>query len=130
MNASSATVAFLVCLTGSVCPAQSMFRGDPAHSGVYASQGPREFHRIKWKFPTGDRIVSSPIWSEGAIYFGGDDGNIYAIAVDTGRQLWKHATGGPAPSTPAVSEGTVYALSYDGKLHALDARTGAVRWTF
>ena len=37
--------------------AQSMFRGDPAHSGLYASQGPREFHRVKWKFPTGASIV-------------------------------------------------------------------------
>ena len=101
-----------------------MFRGDPAHSGVYAGPAPRAFHRMKWKFPTGDRIVSSPVWSDDTIYFGGDDGNIYAVDAESGRQLWKHATGGPAPSTPAVIDGVVYTVSYDGKLHALDARTG------
>ena len=37
------------------------------------------------------------------IYFGGDDGNIYAVDAANGRQLWKHATGGPVPSTPAVA---------------------------
>ena len=56
-----------------------------------------------------------------SIYFGGDDGNIYAVAAETGRQIWKQTTGGPAPSTPAVVDGTVYAVSYDGKLYALDA---------
>ncbi len=130
MKTSAFTVALLVCLTSGVCRAQSMFRGDAAHTGVYAGRAPRQFHRIKWKFPTGDRIVSSPVWNDGVIYFGGDDGNIYAVDAKTGRQLWKHTTGGPAPSTPAVVDGTLYVVSYDGKLHALDARTGGVRWKF
>ena len=130
MKTSVTLIALLVCLTSGHCPAQSMFRGDPAHSGVYPGSAPRQFHRIKWKFPTGDRIVSSPVWSDGVIYFGGDDGNIYAVDAKTGRQLWKHTTGGPAPSTPAVVGGTLYVVSYDGKLHALDARTGRVRWKF
>ena len=107
-----------------------MFRGNPAHSGVYTSAGPRQFHRIKWKFPTGDRIVSSPVLSDGAIYFGGDDGNIYAVEAASGRQLWKHTTGGPVPCTPAIDNGVVYATSYDGKFYALDAKTGGVRWKF
>ncbi len=130
MKTLAITVALLLCLTSGVSRAQSMFRGDAAHSGVYAGSAPRQFHRIKWKFPTGDRIVSSPVWSNGVIYFGGDDGNIYAVDAESGRQLWKQATGGPVPSTPAVVDGTIYAVSYDGKLYALDARTGGVRWKF
>ena len=103
--------------------AQSMFRGDATHSGTYASQAPREFHRIKWKFPTGDRVVSSPVWQDNVIYFGGDDGNVYAVDATTGNQIWKHATGGPVPSTPAVADGVVYVGSYDGKFYALNAKT-------
>jgi len=125
-----AIAVFVACLTSSLAPAQSMFRGGPTHAGVYPGPAPREFHHIKWKFPTGDRVVSSPVWHEGAIYFGGDDGNIYAVDAASGRQLWKHATGGPAPSTPAVSDGLVYAVSYDGKLYALDARNGSTRWKY
>jgi outer membrane protein assembly factor BamB len=110
--------------------AQSMFRGDPAHSGTYSGQAPRQFHRVKWKFPTGGRVISSPVVQDKALYFGGDDGNIYAVDVETGRQIWKRATGGPAPSTPAVANGIIYAGSYDGKFYALNAQTGAVNWKF
>jgi outer membrane protein assembly factor BamB len=110
--------------------AQSMFRGDPAHSGTSAAQAPHQFHRVKWKFPTGDRIMSSPVWENKVLYFGGDDGNIYAVDSETGRQLWKTPTGGPAPCTPAVANGTVYAVSYDGKFYALNAQTGAIQWKF
>lgn len=110
--------------------AHSVFRGDAVHSGVFGGEGPRQFHRIKWTFPTGDRIVSSPVFADGVIYFGGDDGNLYAVDATTGRQIWKHATGGPVPTSPAVGGGILYAGSYDGKFYALNAKTGAVRWKF
>jgi outer membrane protein assembly factor BamB len=109
---------------------QSMFRGDPAHSGTSKETAPRQFHRVKWHFATGDRIVSSPVWDNRVIYFGGDDGNIYAVDSETGRQIWKRTTGGPVSSTPAVANGLVYAGSYDGKFYALNARTGAIKWKF
>ena len=72
-----------VCAAGAA-NAQSMFRGDAAHSGVYQSEAPRQFHRVKWKFPTGDRIVSSPILKGNVVYFGGDDGNVYAVDATDG----------------------------------------------
>jgi FOG: WD40-like repeat len=81
-----------LCAAG-ICPAQSMFRGDASHTGVYTGSAPREFHRIKWKFPTGNRIVSSPVIQDKTLYFGGDDGNVYAVDAETGRQIWKRATG-------------------------------------
>ena len=110
--------------------AQSMFRGDPAHSGTTSEKAPRQFHRVKWKFPTGDRIISSPVAQDKVLYFGGDDGNIYAVNSETGRQIWKRATGGPAPCTPAIANGIVDAGSYDGKFYALNAQTGAIKWKF
>ena len=38
-----------------------MFRGNAAHTGVYSGPAPRQFHGVKWKFPTGNRIVASPV---------------------------------------------------------------------
>jgi outer membrane protein assembly factor BamB len=107
-----------------------MFRGGAKHSGVYVDAGPRQFHRVKWKFTTGDRIVSSPVHDQGVIYFGSDDGRVYAIRASDGKQLWQRRTGGPVASSPAVAGGLVYAMSYDGKLYALDARTGQPQWKF
>jgi eukaryotic-like serine/threonine-protein kinase len=112
------------------CPAQTMFRGNAAHSGVYSGEGPRGFHGLKWKFATGDRIMSSPVWSDGLLYFGSDDGNVYALDAASGRQTWKFSTGGPAPSSPAIAGGRAYFASYDGKFYAVDAHTGKLKWKF
>lgn len=110
--------------------AQAMFRGDPAHRGVAAGEVSRTLPRVRWTFPTGDRIVSSPAYADGVVYVGSDDGQLYAIDAASGRQRWMHRTDGPVSSSPAVAGGRVYVLSYDGRLHALDARTGALQWKF
>ncbi len=119
-----------LALMGTVCFSQSTFRGDAAHSGVYPGAGPHALHGVKWKFATGGKMVGSAVWSDGAVYFGSDDGNVYGADAATGRQLWQYATAGPVASTPAVSAGMVYFGSYDGKFYAVDAKSGALRWKF
>jgi outer membrane protein assembly factor BamB len=123
-------VAFLLLFLSASSRAQSMFRSDPAHSGVYAGEAPRQFHRVKWKFPTGNRIVSSPVIDNKKIYFGSDDGNVYAVDAESGREIWRRATRGPVPSTPAVAAGLIYFVSYDGNFYALNAETGTLKWKF
>jgi outer membrane protein assembly factor BamB len=108
----------------------AMFRGDAAHRGVAVAAAPRQFHRVKWVFPTGARVVSSPVWHDGLVVFGSDDGNVYAVDAASGRQRWMARTDGPVASTPAIAGDRVFATSYDGRLHALDARTGEVLWKF
>ena len=112
------------------CAAQSMFRGEATHSGVLRDSAPRAFHRVKWTFATGDAVVSSPVWFDGKVIFGSDDGSVYAVDASSGRQTWQFKTGGPVPSTPAIANGNVYMASYDGKVYALDAVSGELRWKF
>src|ERR1700730_7286890 len=130
MRTSGVSVPLVALLVAAPCVAQSMFRGDAAHSGVYPGSGPQKFHRVKWKFPTGARVVSSPVWDNGVVYFGSDDHNLYAVDAATGRQNWKFSTQGPVPATPAIAGGTVYFASYDGKFYAVDAQNGKLRWKF
>jgi outer membrane protein assembly factor BamB len=130
MNISPITVFLAVLCAPMAINAQSMFRANPMHTGTYAGPAPRQFHRVKWKFPTGDRVISSPVFKDNVIYFGSDDGNVYAVDAATGHQIWKHATNGPVPATPAIANGTVYIGSYDGKFYALNAQTGAAKWKF
>ena len=130
MKNGTRVLAFAFAVSSGAVLAQCMFRGDAAHQGVHRAEGPREFHRVKWTFPTGDRIVSSPVFSDDTIFIGSDDGNVYAVDAADGRQRWKYRTGGPVPATPAVAAGVVYAGSYDGKFYALDAKTGEPRWKF
>jgi outer membrane protein assembly factor BamB len=123
-------IVVLLCAFSISASAQSMFRGNPAHTGVYTGPAPRQFHRVKWKFATGNRVVSSPVIVGKTLYFGSDDGNIYAVDSETGRQIWKMKTRGPVPATPAIANGTLYVGSYDGNFYALNADSGALKWKF
>lgn len=123
-------LAIALSATAAAAGAQAMFRGDAAHTGVAAGAAPREFHRVKWHFPTGGRIVSSAVWHDGAVLFGSDDGNVYSVDAASGRQRWMMRTGGPVASTPAVAGGKVFVVSDDGRLYALDAASGELLWKF
>ncbi len=110
--------------------ADTMFRGDPAHTGVYPGAAPRTLKGVKWSFQTGDRVFGSAVVDHGTLYFGSNDGVVYALDAKNGKQRWNAPTGGPVASTPALAKGVLYVVSYDGRLHALDATTGATKWKF
>jgi len=107
-----------------------MFRGGPTHLGVYETEGVEQEPTVLWRFDTGDRVVSSPAVTGARAYVGSDDGALYAIDIETGRQLWRYQTGGEVRSSPAVAGGRVFFGSYDGSFYALDATSGELAWRF
>lgn len=119
----------LACLGLSAC-------GSPATASPTASPTPvpsptpipAPAGTILWSFQTGNAIWSTPTLSDGVIYFGSDDGSLYALDTETHQPVWKFAAGGIIRSRPAILEGVVYASSDDGVLHALDISTGAEKW--
>jgi len=95
--------------------------------------------RQAWQIKTGEPVAfdhrwdyfqSSPVYVDGAVYFGSADGFIYAVEAKSGKGLWKYKTLGRVRSSPAVTDGVVYVGSMDGNLYALEARTGQLRWKF
>ncbi len=108
----------------------TMFRGDPAHTGVYQTKGPVAMPAIKWRLKTGGPVVSSPAVADGLLYLGSGDGWLYAIEAAGGKMQWRFPTGGAVDSSPAVSQGRVFFTSRDASCYALDARTGELRWRF
>jgi outer membrane protein assembly factor BamB len=81
-----------------------------------------------WTFQTGASIWGSAALDSGAVFFGSDDGNLYALETKDGRLLWKFATRGIVRSQPAIGGGRVYFASDDGGLYAVDEETGAESW--
>jgi outer membrane protein assembly factor BamB len=77
-----------------------------------------------------DLFTSSPAVANGKVYFGGGDGNVYAIDAQTGAVLWKFATKDVVHSSPAVVNNVVYIGSWDSYLYAIDADTGQEKWSF
>jgi outer membrane protein assembly factor BamB len=106
-----------------------MFRGGPAHLGVYDSQAPKGLS-LKWTFPTGGAIVSSPAVDNGVVYAGSADGGLYAVEAATGKLRWRFDAHGDVNSSPAIAGDTVYVVSLDGRLYAVDTATGRQRWSF
>jgi len=122
---------FVFLAAGTAAAADSaMFRGDPAHSGVYAGAGVARFGKVKWQFHTGGRVISSPAVAGGTAYVGSTDGFLYAIDVGSGAEKWKFHSDARITSSPAVAGDAVYFGSYDGNFYALDATSGALKWKF
>lgn len=84
----------------------------------------------KWRFQTEDSIYSSPvIGSNGNIYFGSDDGCLYALDSN-GNYLWSYQTQAPVRSTPLIGVGTIFVVSEDGSLYAVNSSTGHLKWHY
>lgn len=77
-----------------------------------------------------DLFTSSPAVAAGKVFFGSGDGNVYAVAADSGLLLWKFATRDVVHSSPAVVGSTLYIGSWDSNLYALDVETGQLKWAF
>ncbi len=107
-----------------------MFLGNPQHTSVYNTAGIEQTPEIKWKFKTGGQVISTPAVAEGSVYFGSEDGYMYAVNVESGGIEWKYETHGKILSSPAVGSGIVVFGSFDGNYYALDAKTGEEVWIF
>ena len=110
--------------------ADAMYRANPQHTGVYDNGGITPTNTEQWRFATGSRVVSSPAVSDGVIYFGSYDYNVYALDAATGKVKWQFATGSNVASSPAVVNGIAYIGSFDHNVYALDAMTGKEKWRF
>jgi outer membrane protein assembly factor BamB len=118
----------LSALTGLADPPE-MFRGNAAHTGVYASTAP-SLSAMAWAFQTKGRILSSPVVHRGTVYIGSTDHRLYALNAADGVPKWSFATQGPVNGSPAVADDLVIVGSMDGTIYALEAESGKPRWTF
>ncbi len=94
---------------------------------------------VRWSYPVKGPINTRPTVADGTVYFGSDDGKVYALDADTGNLRWSYPTtagpvdsspAGPVDSSPAVADGTVYFGGGDSTVYALDADTGNLRWSY
>jgi outer membrane protein assembly factor BamB len=74
--------------------------------------------KLKWKFRTNGRVVSSAVITETRVLATGMDGYVYIISLADGKKIWSFNTGSPVSSSPAVVKGRFYILAEDGRLMA------------
>ena len=88
---------------------------------------PELFHRLP---------KSAPVLDETKLYFGSDNGTLWAVDQAQGREVWgfkmrgRGVMGKTIFSSPALSGNTIFFGAYDGNFYALDKETGQERWVY
>jgi outer membrane protein assembly factor BamB len=82
-----------------------------------------------WEFVCEDEIRSSPAVSDGVVYIGSYDHNLYATDARTGEYIWKYATEDVISSSPCVWQDTVFIGSDDRVVYALLKDSGRILWS-
>jgi PGF-pre-PGF domain-containing protein len=128
----------LLCLVFIVVPAMANLANTPwakvLHDSNNTGLSPHlgaQTNTLKWSYPTGDVImrISPVIGSDGTIYIGSNDGNLYALDPN-GTLKWKYATGAIDLSSAAVgSDGTIYVGTNGAGFYALKP-DGSQKWHY
>ncbi len=107
---------------------RAIFRKSAAAAEMQASRhfGPNQ--GPAWKFETEAAIWGGVLVAGDALYFGNDDGDLFALDANTGALLWKIRTGGIIRSQPSEVGNDIVVQSDDGYLYRLDKRDGSLTW--
>src|SRR5690606_38104980 len=93
---------------------------------------------LRWKYPTGGAVRTTPLLYEGTIYIGSWDQYVYAIDAQSGNLDWKFKTKSDEENhllegiqaSISAADGFVFVGSRDGYLYALDAKKGNIAWQY
>jgi eukaryotic-like serine/threonine-protein kinase len=105
-----------------------LFRGKADLSGRYDSELPSA-PNLLWSVSTGTRTKSSPVISDGTLFFGNDKGTLIAVSSD-GKIKWKYEAGSLIEAAPLIFGNKVIVGLNDGRLIAADKVTGKLIWTY
>ncbi len=74
------------------------------------------------------RLALRPMVVDGTVYAASHDGEVIAMAADSGRRMWTAKTKVALSAGPEVAGSLVVVGSSDGDIIALDATNGSERW--
>jgi len=100
----------------------------PDRGAIYALDAERGTPR--WRYETGDGVISTPAIRDGTVYVGSSDNTLYAFDAATGETRWTYESGNAIMSSPVVVDDRVHFGNVGGEVFAIDAETGDNVWTF
>jgi outer membrane protein assembly factor BamB len=85
-----------------------------------------------WVWGTKSRgaITAASAIAGDTVYFGSQDGRLYALEAATGKERWQFKAAGAISSSPAVVGDVIYFGSDTGYLYAIDRVSGTKLWDF
>ncbi|MEE9489116.1 MAG: PQQ-binding-like beta-propeller repeat protein, partial [Thermoplasmata archaeon] len=107
----------------------SEFRGNLNNTGYSISRVPSRNGSFL-RFDAHFQVRSSPVLSDGVLYFGSDYGHVYAVNISTKKEVWNLSTGGEIWASALVVDDKVFVGSTDNNFYAIDRQSGIPVWTF
>ena len=77
--------------------------------------------KVLWKRSLPGRAESSPLVIGRSVYFGCEDGRLYALSTRNGNVRWSTQLGGPVKAAPAFRDGVLFVGDYGGHMNAVRA---------
>lgn len=105
-----------------------IFRGRADLSGKTDNLIPAS-PKLLWIAKTNSKTLSSPVVQKEIIYFGNNDGEVYAIRADA-KVSWKYKIESAIEAAPLVFDNRVIFGAMDGILRSVDATTGKLIWEY
>jgi outer membrane protein assembly factor BamB len=94
---------------------------------AYASNGVR-----LWQVMTRNWVMSTPLVYGGMVYFGSNDGGVYAVDAGTGNIVWQAQTQLAVQSEPESGtmggRNVIFVGSSDNSIYAIDVSNGEIVW--
>jgi outer membrane protein assembly factor BamB len=84
--------------------------------------------RTIWKRSLPGRAESSPVVIDRTVYFGCENGELFAMSTGKGQVRWSTPLGGAIKAAPAYYGGKLFVGDYGGYMNAVDAKTGKLVW--
>lgn len=107
---------------------QAVFRKKP---GAVKKSPPRDLGPSRepaWQFDTKAAIWGGLLAADDALFFGNDNGELFALDATTGALRWKLGIGGIIRSTPGEAGKDILVHADDGYLYRIDKRDGSQIW--
>ena len=86
---------------------------------------PTDQEKSRW-----DRYSSSVVAAQGRLFVASRDNHLYALDLQSGKQLWRVASADMMTATPALYRDSIIFAGFDGKVQAVAAKDGSPRWTY
>jgi len=104
------------------------FRGPMDHTASFDLTVPKG-NTLLWSFQTGDQIESSPVPYGGKVFFGANNGRLYAIDILRGTEAWSLELGGQVMASPTIGDdGIIYIGCTNHTFFAIDSSNGEEKW--
>ncbi len=103
--------------------------GNPQRTSAYDFAAIRELPAVLWTKRLGSSAsISVPVFVDGVLYVGAQNGQLYALNTETGAEIW-HTASGSLPSAVAVAGELVFNNDGIGRTQAFRRDTGEKIWS-